>query len=412
MKNKMDRYKEVRKGFTFNKIAIGIIRILIGWIIRIIAGFSYKPYKPKSDTWLLLANHTMNLDPLLDVIALKRFMRFVASANIMRGFPGCFVKWLANPIPRKKGAPADDVIVAVKESLAAGIPVAMYPEGNVTWDGETGFISKRTAELVKEADGALITMRKVGGFLKTPRWSMVKRRGRTYGEVAGEYSREELDKMSVDEIYELIKRDLYVNAYEEQEKRHWKYRCRALAEGLEASLYVCPECGTIGDLSSKGDRFSCGCGASWIYDEEGYLNPEKECERKPLGLDDVPVDLRDAGGKISVLAWSRWQKKYLRDNAKRIANTTKEPLCVDDGIRVYGDRLEVPNAIIENGPKEDGEYSTYYWSDIQKLSLFRSTRLFFTWKDQIVEVHINSKVENIGIRYYALWRTCTGREYI
>ena len=59
MKNKMDRYKEVRKGFTFNKIAIGIIRILIGWIIRIIAGFSYKPYKPKSDTWLLLANHTM-----------------------------------------------------------------------------------------------------------------------------------------------------------------------------------------------------------------------------------------------------------------------------------------------------------------------------------------------------------------
>ena len=409
----MDNEKErdIKKGYLWNRIAIGFIRIVAGWAICLAAGFSCRHYKPKAKTWLLLVNHTMNMDPLLDVIVLRRFMRFVASANIMRGFPGCFVKWLANPIPRYKGAPADDVVEAVKESLAAGIPVAMYPEGNVTWDGETGFISRRTAELVKESDGALITLRKVGGFLKTPRWAMVKRRGRTYAEVAGEYSREELDRMSVDEIYELIKRDLYVNAYAEQEKRHWKYRCKALAEGLEATLYVCPECGTVGDLSSKGDRFTCGCGAEWSFDEEGYLNPVK-CGDRSSDLADVPADLKDADGKISILAWSRWQKKYLRDNAKRLQETVDEPLCIDDGIRVYGDRLEIPNSIIENGPREEGEYSVFKWVDISKLSLFRNTRVFFTWKGQMVEVHIDPKKENIGIRYYALWRICTGREYL
>ncbi len=392
---KMENKKDARKGYTWNKIAIGFIRIVAGWVLCLIAGFRCKHYRPKSKTWLLLANHTMNMDPLLDVIVLRRFMRFVASANILRGFSGFFIRWLANPIPRYKGAPADDVVVAVKESLAAGVSVAMYPEGNVTWDGETGFISRRTAELVKESDGALITLRKIGGFLKTPRWAMVKRRGRTYAEVVGEYSREELDKMSVDEIYELIKRDLYVDAYEEQEKRHWKYRCKALAEGLEATLYVCPECGAVGDLSSKGDMFRCSCGSEWRFDEEGYLNPVKE-----------------GGEKVSILAWSRWQKKYLRDNAKKLQESVDEPICIDDGIRVYGDRLEIPNTIIENGPREEGEYSIFRWEDISKLSLFRNTRLFFTWKGQIVEVHIDPSKENIGIRYYALWRICTGREYV
>ena len=406
--------EEVRKGYNFNRIAIGIIRILFGWIICLISNFRCTYYSPKNKAYLVLSNRTMNLDPIFDVIVLRRFVRFVASANIMRGFPGCFVKWLANPIPRQKGGSADDVIVAVKESLAAGIPVAMYPEGNVTWDGETGFISRRTAELVKECEGGLITMHKIGGFFKTPRWSMVKRRGPVYGEVVAEYSREELDRMSVDEIYELIKRDLYLDAYEEQEKRHWKYRCRALAEGLEASLYVCPECGTVGDLRSKGDTFSCGCGASWEFTDEGYLIPVsgREAEVRHAGLSDVPAELKDAEGRVSILDWSRWEKKFLRDNAGKLAACVKDPLCVDDGIRVYGDRLEIPNGIIENGPKEEGEYSTFRWEDIQKLSLFRSTRLFFTWKDQIVEVHIDASKENIGIRYYALWRICTGREYI
>ena len=130
----MDTDKDVRKGYRFNCIAIGTIRVLFGWIIALVTQFHCTHYKPKSKAFLVLGNHTMNLDPVFDVILLRRFVRFVASSNIMRGFPGCFVKWLANPIPRKKGAPADDVIEAVKASLAAGIPVAMYPEGNVTWE--------------------------------------------------------------------------------------------------------------------------------------------------------------------------------------------------------------------------------------------------------------------------------------
>ena len=405
----METNKDIRRGYNFNRIAIGIIRILFGWLICLVMNFRCKHYKPKNKTFMVLSNHTMNLDPIFDVILLRHFVRFVASSNIMRGFPGCFVKWLANPIPRRKGAPADDVIVNVKASLAAGIPVAMYPEGNVTWDGETGFISRRTAELVKESEGSLITLRKIGGCLKFPRWAMVKRSGPIYGEVVNEYSREELNNMTVDEILEVIRKDLYVDAYKEQETRHWKYRCSALAKGLEASLYVCPVCGKVGELSSDKDRFFCECTASWTYDVEGYLHPEKNGENEAK----IPVHTFSDEEKISVLEWSRWQKAYLRDNAEGLKACVDEPICVDDGIMVYGDRLEIPNAIIQNGPKEEGlERSVYYWSDIQKLSLFRDTRLFFTWKDQVVEVHVNPHVENIGIRYYALWRICTGREYL
>ena len=406
----MSKRYDPRKGYNWNKIAIGFIRIVAGWAICLFTGYKYKPYRPKSDTWLLLSNHTMDFDPLYDVITLKRFMRFVASANIMRGFPGCFVKWLANPIPREKGASADEVVEKVRESLNAGVPVAMYPEGNTSWDGETGFISRRTAELVKESKGSLITVRKVGGYIKMPRWSKVKRKGQSYGEVVAEYSRAQLSEMSVDEIYDIIKRDLYVNAYEEQEKRHWKYTCRALAEGLEAALYVCPVCGRVGRLSSKGDSFFCSCGAGWNYTDEGYLIPDGKKEN------DTPSDFDNPFGdkaKISVLEWSKWQKSFLHENAESLAASTEEPICVDDAIRVYGDRLEVFNGNVQKGRvSEDSAYTVFCWKDISKLSIFRATRLFFTYRGEQYEVFVDPEKGRVGQEYYALWRICTGKEYV
>lgn len=368
----------VRKGIHFQRFIYGLLRIVVGPFFCLFTNHSADRQKPHNKTFLLLANHTCDYDPIYAVCDTKSHMKFVASANLTRGFGGFFIKHLAGPIPREKGASADSVVEAIKECLENDISVAMYPEGITTWCGETEFISKRTAQLVKESKGGLVTYATIGGYLKHPRWAVFRRSGKTYSRIVAEYDREYLDTLSVDEIYEIIRKDLYVNAYNEQEQRHWKYKSKALAEGLEGVLYVCPTCGKLGSLKTKGDDIFCGCGKRFTMDVEGWLNCGDE--------------------KISILNWSRWQKKYLKDHARIIRTDIKAPLLVSGNIRAYGDRIEVGD-------------DKYYYDDISKMSIFRATRLFFTHKDKHYEFYLDPKEGRVGQAFFALWRICTGREY-
>jgi len=393
----------IKKGINRHKFVYQFLRILIGWAVCLAAGFHYKPCKIKSKTFLLLNNHTMDIDPLLVVIGTHRHMRYVASANIMRGFGGWFVKFLAGPIPRYKGASADDTVALIKENLQAGISVAMFPEGNRSWNGETGFISRRTAKLVKESGVALVNYRTTGGYFKTPRWSKEShRKGPTYGELVREYSPQELASMSEDQIYDAICRDLYVDASEEQRKNPHSYTCKAPAECIETVLYCCPACGAIGSIHSEGDHFFCRCGLEGTIDDKGFLSGHK-----------VPCD--------TIAEWDRRQKAYLIQNAEKLMNDP-EPLTADAGAEVYikengekrvlsmdagvfilGDRIRVRDM---NGLSEE-----YLLKDIVKLSAFRNTQVFFTCSNGLyVELKFHRPIS--GIKYYSLWRILTGRELV
>lgn len=77
--------------------------------------------------------------------------------------------------------------------------------------------------------------------------------------------------MSVDEINEAIRRDIYINAYEQQKKDPHKYKGRALAEDLETILYLCPKCHAIGKTHSHDNEFSCECGYKMHINEYGFL---------------------------------------------------------------------------------------------------------------------------------------------
>ncbi len=413
-----------KKGLFVQKAFYTVTRILFGWLFRLILHYRHTVYKPKADAFLLLGNHSMEMDPFLAVITTRRHMRFVASANIMRGLGGFFVRFLAGPIPRYKGAPADNVIEAVKENLAAGVSVAMYPEGNTTWDGESGFISRRTAELVKESTGALITFTIAGGFFRKPRWAKYKKRGPVYGHVVGEYSRQQLDAMSVDEILALIRRDLYVNAYDEQEKRHWKYTGKKLAEGMEASVYTCPCCGQVGHMHSREDRLFCDCGAEWRYTTEGYLEKLSGAKDAAEGIA-IPAETAEGGAGdalnfTTILDWCRWQKQYLHAHAEELKAQTAEPICSIDRIHIYGDRLEMdgesaaqPGTNPALAEQTAAGREVFRWDEITKLSLFRATRLFFTLQDgSTKEFFVDPKNGRVGQIFYALWRICTDREYV
>jgi len=387
----------VTKGIRFQRFFYGFLRILLGWIFFCFKRFKTERYKIKADTFLLLSNHNCDYDFFYNVITTRRHMKYVAAEKVTKGFGGWFVRTLVNPIPRRKGAPADEVVELIKENLNAGISVAMFPEGLKSWDGETSFISRRTAALAKDSGAALVTYRIDGDYLAHPAWSAKPRRGPIHGAVVNEYSAEQLAAMSEDEVYKAICNDLYVNAYASQREKMDKYSGKRLAENVEMTCYICPKCYRLGTIHSKNNELYCECGMTMTMNEYGFFEGEH-----------IPFD--------NVLAWSRWQKHWLRNNAEKLKDRTDIPILTAEDLTVkkngaviaehasavlYGDRIE----IVKDGQTAE----TTPLADIIKLGSFKRARLYYTSKDAFFE--LDSKAQISGYRYYGLWRILTGKTY-
>lgn len=395
--------KDVRKGLLRHKFVYHFLRILIGWFFIISQNFSYKYYRIKEKPVLILSNHNSDFDPFLMIIGLRKHFKFVASANIMSGPVGKLIDFLVGPIPRAKGADADDTVQLIIENLNAGIDVAMFPEGNKSWDGLTNFISKRTAEIFKKAKCGLVTYRFDGGYLRSPRWARFSRKGKVFGQVVNKYSYEQLKDMSTDEIYDIITSDLNVDAYQYQDTNHIRYSGDALAEGLEILTYLCPICKRFDTIHTKGNKIWCDCGMKATFDEYGYINGEK---------------LADYNNTVK---WNRFQKKWLashkdefkknrltsfsHDNNLRfykVANNERILLADDITSQIFGDRL-----ILTNG----NDYKiSFAWKDITKMGMFRNNRLYFTHGGDRYQLERPSGFSLI--KYFALWRTLTDKEFV
>ena len=303
--------------------------------------------------FLLLSNHLTDQDPILVGSAFRQQMYFVASEHIMRkGFVSKLLEFIFSPITRQKGGNAASTVKGIIRTLRAGCNVALFPEGNRTWDGITGPIPPATAKMARSSGAYLVTYRMRGGYFTSPRWGGSGiRKGRMTGSVVGIYSPEQLKAMSSDEVYDTICRDLYENAWETQKADPVSYKGKDPAEHLETFLFACPECGGLHCLKSRGDRIKCTkCGASSKYLDTGMLDGDFRFK--------------------TLLEWSRWQDEKL-DGI--IASCGNEALFSDDEVEIlevsmaktgeklgsgrlslFKDRLELPGGIVLPGNEISG----------------------------------------------------------
>jgi 1-acyl-sn-glycerol-3-phosphate acyltransferase len=234
-------------------------------------------YAPESCTiqgpFLLLANHNTDWDPLLLACAFPEYLCFVASEHVFRwGLTSRLLRALFAPISRLKGTTASATARAVLRRLHDGVSVAIFAEGDRSFNGLTGEILPSTGKLARVSGAALVTYRIEGGYFTSPRWAgKALRRGKMTGTVAHVYTPDELRAMTVEEINEAIRRDLAVDAYAVQRREMVPFRGRRLAEHLETVLCLCPRCGAIGTLHSADDVLRCDCGFSVRYNEYGFF---------------------------------------------------------------------------------------------------------------------------------------------
>ncbi len=249
---------------------------------------------------LILANHNGALDPFMLAVSFNRPIFFVASDHIFRlGWVSQLIRYLVNPIPIVKSQLDLQSLRQIRETIRAGALVGLFPEGNRSFTGITSYIPPSTGKLVKQLKCSLILYRFDGGYLATPRWSLYRRKGYFKGQVTRHLTAVELADLSAEQVYQLIKQELHVDAFADQQKYMSDYRGRRLAEALERVLFVCPNCRQLACLKSQADLFCCqNCSYSVRYQKNGFFQQVDEVTLKDNFLD-------------SVAAWDNWQRQVL-----------------------------------------------------------------------------------------------------
>lgn len=396
-----NKKKDVRRYYSLAKFLVGAVLAL--GRNKILKHFhaEVEAYTPKNETFIIIANHTDTMDPGYQMISLNRYVRFVAADFLVRvnAFTRLILGKLDGVIVKNRNKPSDVLIDEIMENLRAGIPVGLHAEGLITTNGETGYISSNTGKLVKDSGVALITYRIVGGYLRRPRWAETERNGPVYGKVIHEYSADELKNYSVDEINEIIRRDIYVNAFEQQKMHPHTYSGEKLAECVERTLYLCPKCNKVGTLHSHGDTLSCECGYSLTYGEDGLFHSDKN---------DVVFD--------NILSWDKWQRQEWHNMLNssdglilsekdqiiyKVYDGEPKELCSDGVINIYKDRFE----LLMNG-------------ETVSLPLNTLKRVQNASKQNLVLVNnagdyylLKSSVPRSSDKYVAAYYYLTGREY-
>ena len=240
--------------------------------------FKYKYQKAKDlpENYIVLSNHVTDFDPIFVGLSFDRQMYYVASEHITRwGWLYKVLHFVFEPIIRYKATVAASTVMDILRKVRKGNNVCIFAEGVRTWDGVTSPVVPATAQLIKSARCGLVTYRIEGGYFASPNWASSgnTRRGKVYGAPVGIYTKEDLAKMSVAEIDEIIKRDLHEDAYARQQTEMLRYPSKKAAEGMESLIFLCPHCRAHGTLTSAKDRVTCSaCNNSFTYDEYGMLN--------------------------------------------------------------------------------------------------------------------------------------------
>lgn len=261
--------KVKRRHGTWNKIVSPIITKLI---LKKKCNYTYDKCDIKPP-FLVLANHTTDYDAFGMAKSFDTPIYFVMSDHVSsKPFVGKLIRHLVHPIPITKSTADTETVRNIFSVIKQGAPVAIFPEGNKSFAGDMSEIKPSTAKLVKKLKVPVVIYTFEGGYLTYPRWSKVKRPGRYHGFAKRILSVEEIEALSNEELFDIIKNELRVNAYEIQERDMVKYSGEDLAVGIESMLYICPKCHAISSLHGKGNEVTCDkCDFHATYDEYGYL---------------------------------------------------------------------------------------------------------------------------------------------
>ena len=307
----------------------------------------------------ILCNHNTDFDFLLLSRVSEEPMDFVATEAMLRmGLIPRLAATKFKVILHDKGSSGIGTLKGITGRIKLGRSVALFPEGNRSFDGRTREVSSAIGKIALMTGATIVIYRLTGGYLTTPRWGHGIRRGRMNGSVVRVLTPEEMSCISAKELQAIIEEGLYTDAYEEQKKDRVAFKSSKRAEYLETLLFTCPSCKKIETLSSGGNRLRCSCGFELTLDEYGYLQ-DKE------------------GRAYSATEAFEEQKKLLAD---MLQGSSDEPLWKDE---VTLTRLGTDHSVLEEKSCRLSAYTGYLMigdeqlerTDISSVDIVQRNRL-------------------------------------
>lgn len=229
----------------------------------------------RKEPFVLLANHTCMFDFVHVPMRFKNVPFIIASQTLFTKNPAkFFVTQIAHVIPKSKGKSDSSTIVRIFDVIRKGYPILIFPEGDITFFGSTGYIEEATMKLVKKLGLDVITCNVRGGYFSRPRWATGTR---THRQLELDYSltipKERLESMSLESISDTINHALAHDAIAYQRSHQIPHPGRHLAEGIENILYICPTCLAVNSFASKHNTFFCQhCHQTGFVDRYGFLH--------------------------------------------------------------------------------------------------------------------------------------------
>lgn len=227
--------------------------------------------------FLVLGNHTTPIDFLFFTGSIyPKKMTFVVASNMYytKVYGSIIRKY--NCIPKRQFTADFSCIKLIKKFMDSGTSVLLFPEGRVTIDGTTGNISDSIGKLVKWLNYPVIAGITSGGYASNPKWGKA-RKAKIRVKMDSVLSKEDIGKLSADEITAVIREKLRHNDNRTIIDNGWRINGTKLAVGLEKLLYKCPKCGAEFKNTTKGDYITCqACGNRVKYCHSGKLQAVSE----------------------------------------------------------------------------------------------------------------------------------------
>jgi 1-acyl-sn-glycerol-3-phosphate acyltransferase len=265
MKKKKQKKWTLTRHKVIRNLAYGIIGTYSKWKY----GITVEKFKEQGNRpYLILFNHQTGFDQFFVGMAFKGPVYYVASEDLFSmGWVSKLLRWAVAPIPIKKQTTDLNAVMNCIRVAREGGTIAIAPEGNRTFSGETVYMSDAIAPLAKKLKLPIALYRLEGGYGVQPRWSDVVRKGQMKGYVSKVIEPEDYAKLSNEELFALIRQELYVD----EAVADACFRSNKKAEYLERAMFVCPFCG-LTTYESHGNEITCKtCGRTVTYGEDKSL---------------------------------------------------------------------------------------------------------------------------------------------
>ncbi len=263
-----DKQNKFYKGLAYN-----ICRFILKFVVRggsTIEKINMEGLKPP---YILLCNHTQFADFIVSFKAVHPYnFNNIATLDGYVGMSKIMEK-LGCACHRKFTTDISLIRACHKVLHEYGDILCMYPEARYSNIGTTALIPEVVGKLVKKNKVPLVVMIHHGNYLNAPFWNFRKYRKTPFHATMKQVlTVEEIEKMSVEEINEVIQREMYYDEYKWQKENNIKITEKFRAEGLNKVLYKCPHCNAEHKMNSEGIHLYCEeCGKKWEFTELGEL---------------------------------------------------------------------------------------------------------------------------------------------